>query len=776
VSAFNRFDAAARGRWAAIAAIGGMWLVFFASPIFSATFPFYRDNLITYVALVKYMHERLRAGQLPQWFPYESLGVPFIGQIATGLFHPATWLLLPLPVTVALKWNLLLAYLAAAAGAYRFTRYLGSSRLAALHAAAAYGFGGYLLGVSSVIFYLMGTATLPWLAWAAHRLARQRRGKDLVLFALLWALVFYSADVQAFLWCALLAPLALFIEQARPKVALLFVAAGALTTLLCCAEYLPALVVSADSVRVQGSAAASLGSHWALHPWWLPGMWIPGFLPDEVRFRITGEVFHDGSAVFATTIFAGGCVLALAGLGLSLEGRRRTTLSYLVLALLGVWLALGSHAGLLELAKKVFPLLGKFRFPVKYLELFWLGLAPLVAFGVDVARAQVKRAAIVLASVAVVTGLCASYIASQGLALQVWHWAGSALDPADPVRQVVDDAWNLGLLWTALFAALASAAIFASRTRPAFLPLLLAIAFAELWHGNGAHFPVLPNELLHEPNPFAEAVRASAEGARPPDRVVREVDVAVGLSPTGAQNREWVQGVLRSLRPDVSGFYGLSSIGENLGATSVRHEELLGFSASRAPRLGPMLDGCFRTVDARRKLFPGEQLVASAPEQGWNLLKTPCWPRAFLAGTDPVTDLAAALAELRHHPTSPDSIVWENGPKVARAQGSVRWVRSEPEQLAFDVEADRDTALIVSDLYAPGWTATVDGKEAPIHPALIAIRGLAVPAGHHRVEMSYRTPRLALGLTLSALGALACALLLALAGSRRLLPAPAQAR
>lgn len=47
-----------------------------------------RDATMTFLPIKQYMIERLAAGELPQWFPYDALGRPFIGVTVTGVFHP----------------------------------------------------------------------------------------------------------------------------------------------------------------------------------------------------------------------------------------------------------------------------------------------------------------------------------------------------------------------------------------------------------------------------------------------------------------------------------------------------------------------------------------------------------------------------------------------------------------------------------------------------------------------------------------------------------------
>ena len=70
------------------------------------------------------------------------------------------------------------------------------------------------------------------------------------------------------------------------------------------------------------------------------------------------------------------------------------------------------------------------------------------------------------------------------------------------------------------------------------------------------------------------------------------------------------------------------------------------------------------------------------------------------------------------------------------------------------IEADAAAAgvLVLSDAFYPGWTATVDGQPAPILPVDLALRGVTIGPGRHRVEMTYRDPALRLGSGLCALG------------------------
>jgi uncharacterized membrane protein YfhO len=87
--------------------------------------------------------------------------------------------------------------------------------------------------------------------------------------------------------------------------------------------------------------------------------------------------------------------------------------------------------------------------------------------------------------------------------------------------------------------------------------------------------------------------------------------------------------------------------------------------------------------------------------------------------------------------------------------------------VVLGTRADRQTALVLADEWAPGWTASVDGIPAPVRPTLLTLRGVELPPGEHTVRFEYRTPRLLPGLVASCSGLLLALVLLGLDRLRR---------
>ena len=81
------------------------------------------------------------------------------------------------------------------------------------------------------------------------------------------------------------------------------------------------------------------------------------------------------------------------------------------------------------------------------------------------------------------------------------------------------------------------------------------------------------------------------------------------------------------------------------------------------------------------------------------------------------------------------------------------------EEVAIDVTCPSACLLVLTDLFYPGWTATVDGEPAPILRTNALFRGLILEPGPHRVVQRFQSSPFRIGLALCATAALASLLL-----------------
>jgi uncharacterized membrane protein YfhO len=74
------------------------------------------------------------------------------------------------------------------------------------------------------------------------------------------------------------------------------------------------------------------------------------------------------------------------------------------------------------------------------------------------------------------------------------------------------------------------------------------------------------------------------------------------------------------------------------------------------------------------------------------------------------------------------------------SESTVSLLAEEPGRLLFESNSPASSVLVVSEVIYPGWRATVDGQVVPIHTTNFLLRGIALPAGKHRIELRYTAP------------------------------------
>jgi hypothetical protein len=74
---------------------------------------------------------------------------------------------------------------------------------------------------------------------------------------------------------------------------------------------------------------------------------------------------------------------------------------------------------------------------------------------------------------------------------------------------------------------------------------------------------------------------------------------------------------------------------------------------------------------------------------------------------------------------------------VPSSNGKVKLVGYEANQLRYEVESKDGGVVVFSDIYYPGWTATVSGQDTPVARANYILRAINVPAGKHEVVMTF---------------------------------------
>ena len=73
----------------------------------------------------------------------------------------------------------------------------------------------------------------------------------------------------------------------------------------------------------------------------------------------------------------------------------------------------------------------------------------------------------------------------------------------------------------------------------------------------------------------------------------------------------------------------------------------------------------------------------------------------------------------------------------------------EPLRVVLEAETNQPGFLVLSDLYYPGWEATVDGEPVPIYQANASVRAVPLDEGTHTVEFRFKPKPLLYGALIS---------------------------
>jgi hypothetical protein len=146
-------------------------------------------------------------------------------------------------------------------------------------------------------------------------------------------------------------------------------------------------------------------------------------------------------------------------------------------------------------------------------------------------------------------------------------------------------------------------------------------------------------------------------------------------------------------------------------------------------------------------------------------------PRFYLVSkTRRAAGLEEAAALLRDSAFDPrgEAIIEGADVPAGAAPGTVKVLSYRENRVELEVTSSEPAYLVTSETHYPGWRAWVDGREQSIFYTNVAFRGLAVPAGRHRVVLAFQPSLPMIGGIISGL---ALVLLVVPRPGRALLPA-----
>ena len=765
----------------------GLFIAIFPDVVFFGMSFIKRDVLRYYYPVWHYGVECMKHGALPLWNPYNCYGVPFLADIQTCVFYPfQAFLYLP---NFCWGFNFYILWHVVLAGFFTciWMRECGASRGASFLSGLAFSLGGYVTSAISLTISLCSLVYFPLVLLCLRRAFRDKNfgwkaaasvvllcqylaGDPAVLFATLLVATFItlyktaatSFEQKKFYWKYLFD---------FTQIVVVFLGLTAFQSLIF-AEFL-----------FQSNRAApsfDLVTMWSMQYNDLLSFIFP-FFSDSSLFFMDYWIRQSWleNAYIGLTVFLLAC--------LAWRYNKANIVGYhVLLALLGVALALGRFCYLYRFLYDWFPFFRFIRYPVRFVFVTHFATACLAGFGLDALLYKLDRkektllsrtqASLFSVSLAVSAGavllsmLLSPWISGAICAkihpwIQQWsHLKWTMLQVIDMVTPVLVNLKRCAVF--ALFTLLGIFCVLHFKVRKMiFSVFFILLIFGDLVETNVTELrverrlleKVSQNMRLIQKDPGLFRAQASPSIAQfqmePPALPFSLEDMFDMLVAALSPNLLLPQHIFYSAGYDslyVDGAFQLNSLGKSIQhPAEYRYLDMLNIKYTVSLRKD--LDKTYHFLQYEKPcyLYSNEKVL----------------PRAFLV---PDARIGASHAEVLDKILSKDFdpeawIYLEEKPQMTPQdlrperldrQNKVEIIRYSPSQVDMSVSSTKSQWLFFSDMFYPGWKAFVNRQPVKIYRANYTFRAIQIPVGNWKVEWKYEPILFRIGVMVTFLTAL----------------------
>ena len=686
----------------------------------------------------------IRQGWLPLWNPLLGMGAPWLANYQSALLYPPNWIL---AFTTA-GWGeglLVLAHLVfAGAGAALLLRRLGLGLIGQAVGGIAFACGSYLVARAGFFSLNAASSYLPWLVLCADGAAKAAGSGPgfkwlgaIGALAVVISLQALAGHAQSMAYSLLFAVAwslwrvaSVAGWRAVGRLALIWLAAGVLGLGLAAAQLVPTseyLIESSRGAGLQETGALTY-SFW---PWRAVGLVLPGLFgsPAMGDYWGYGNYWEDALYLGVLPLLMAMSAALRAGRLNHHLGKTRSFL--LVAAGIAFLLALGANTPFFPFLFRTVPFFDVFNAPTRFNLITTFSLALLAGIGAELWARPTGRAlywtrlgtaaaggVFLLGATAAIapTGLRESFGRSFAAA-GFWLLLAGALALLWPAR--------VGHRWVGLVAAVITLDLVVAGSG------LNPTTSASIYQGTTALIAQTGDD--HRVYLFPETERVLKF-----ERTHRFDSFQMNLDPrwireSGLPNTTLLDGLstANNFDPLLSGRYvdWISALARAPEASQAERLRLMdvgwlgGEVGSEAPWVSYR-----RVPGAQRAWLVPQAVAAKSVTEALSLLDTPSF--------DPNQEVVLE--------GPPEVALLEGGPGVAEVLSS-----PDPNRLDVKVEAAAGGWLVLSDVWYPGWGASVDGTPAESYPADGAFRAVWVPPGSSTVTWLYQPTSFQVGVLVS---------------------------
>lgn len=677
------------------------------------------------------VHKGIEQREWPTWDPYNSLGMPIIGNLNGATFSPFTFLLNFNNSEIAWNFIYVCRVLFACIFTFLFLRRMHLSHLSSITGALCFGLTGYSQ-LHLNMFHYNVDAMLPFLMWTTSRLISNISPRNFTLVILAFIGIILGGNPQNLILCGSLAAVFLLIKTINSSskfktISIYFL--GAILAVGICAFYeISFLEIFIRSLKYHdgvGSASLPLTSLFGLLfpilattpslasnylPYW-------GIIP--TMLIIAGWGITSNNRIELLTFSGFSCFLMLKAIGFPLVN----------------WIGL-------------LPILDNILF-IKYLSPLFFSLSIVIAICIENILFKNNQNRIIFA-----------LLATTALVISCFYFD-------DKIKLVHLNSFHYAVILITLLLCFAFCIVLKrQRNLPIYVCALLTLAITELVFYRLYKLPqYIDYGVMNKQPDFIDFIKQDRTNDY--DRIFGVGTILMGNS-AARYNIQDIRGL--SATTDLRYYEFMKEL--ILGGAPDLHP-FTTTSSKFSPQNRQVLDmlGVKYIIfdDCRSHEIPNTKLVYSS--QCMHIYKNlSAFNRAFIIReTINIDDDSSILNALKSGKYDLSKIALIKGSETAENKMPEQIIHNSSasnnqdivnitsylnNKVIINVNSHTDGILVLSELFFPGWKAHINGKEVDILNVNYALRGVAIKRGEQNIVFSYQPQSLTIGLIISILSIL----------------------
>jgi len=753
-------------------------LLYFGRGLFPGKIIFANDMQFIY-PLQQLIIEQINKAQLPLWNPYTASGDQIFAWFP--LFYPPYLVTLLLFSSQGLTWLYIFHFCFAGITSYFFLKQLGATQLGATLGGICFAFNGsFILRVfGGHHMYIYASAWIPLIFLLAELILVKRRLQTAILCGLAIGLQLLTVVTQISLYTLLVLSLYIFIKilytsdikntKSILRYISLYILAIGIGIGIGAAYWLPMVYLQPFTVRSGGLDFAS-ATNGSLPPTHFLTLLFPNLFGTSIDQNYWGY-FLGGINDIDAVMYIGLLPLTLTGFSLTKYKSPHVAALLGVVGLTGL-LAVGRFTPLYLVFFYLVPGFSAFRIPARALILLCFALSMLAGLGFSALEKERKNIAPLWIALGISTSLLwlftwglQSQIINLGNMIAQWAYEQANWNHSRPLQYSLDLVAQIArqlpnnFLEPAIIFLIASMVVIGLKNKPSVsLQLLLVLVIIDLFWFNWRYLPLqTSNDIM---NPEQQELLAYLPSSPNQGRIYAEGNL-IPLNGGTIFNFSDVQSgspvAWRYYWEFINFDFTTPLVGKNKQTLNYflafNHQALRLLNTTIAFTLKPIEEQSWELI-AKKLILINRNDGTQHQVDAYVSKNSAAMPRAWVVyDTLVITDDIKALNYI-YQPNfdavsqavlSEPPPFEETNSSTTKQTSIITMGKSLPNFISLKVTTQAPGLLVLSEIFAPGWTARVNEQESFIIRTDYILRGIYLPAGTHTVELYYWPPGLNLG-------------------------------